>query len=328
MKKILLTFFLLINVLFAANNDLVITNNKKNKNLIINPNKDLIITNDALIIKQGKKQGSVKNFLLNNIDPKSLKVVRKQKESLIEQKNIPLHKDKIIVNTTKIYKKGQILKLYGLVGKPMIIEVFDKNKNNVQFKYVVSGSQYLTIEQDKNQPNRLFITPTQKFRRGTIMIGTNIYDAPLQLKIIENTKGDKINTYSKIIMNNAKINKTLSVDNRFKKAIFSEEVNLDNFSQYPKIDYELWSIKSGKRIFLKDAMKIFYVDNAPNKGYYMVLLDKHFKILGYDKLMFKKYSNEYNVYYLDFNINVFSLISESNFKSLNNEERIRVIIKN
>ena len=328
MKKILLTFFLLINVLFAANNDLVITNNKKNKNLIINPNKDLIITNDALIIKQGKKQGSVKNFLLNNIDPKSLKAVRKQAETLIEQKNIPLHKDKIIVNTTKIYKKGQILKLYGLVGKPMIIEVFDKNKNNVQFKYVVSGSQYLTIEQDKNQPNRLFITPTQKFRRGTIMIGTNIYDAPLQLKIIENTKGDEINTYSKIIMNNAKINKTLSVDNRFKKAIFSEEVNLDNFSQYPKIDYELWSIKSGKRIFLKDAMKIFYVDNAPNKGYYMVLLDKHFKILGYDKLMFKKYSNEYNVYYLDFNINVFSLISESNFKSLNNEERIRVIIKN
>jgi len=309
MNKIFLSLIILSSVLLAGSDD-------------------LIINSPTLIIKKGKAETSVQNFLLNNIDPSSIKDLRKQKEKLIKNKNIKIDKELITHNYVKEYKEGEILKLYGLSNRPMVVEIFDKNKNNIKFNYVVSGSEYITIEQDKNQPNRLFITPTQKFRSGTILIGTNIFDFPIQLKIVENTNGNEINNYTKIITSKAKIDKTLSVDERFKKAIFNEEVNLNNFANYPEIDYELWDIKKGTNIFMKDALKIYFVDNSPKKSYYIVLLNKHFKILGYDNLLFQKYSNDYNVYYLDFNTNVFSIISTNNFKSLNNEERIRVVIRN
>lgn len=316
MKKILI-LLLYAGIIFAA------PNNEEQKK-----EEDLIISSDTLMIKQGLGETSVDNFLMNDLEPSTILELRKKEENLVEQKNKPLNDNYTVKNLSKTYKEGELLTVYGLVNSPIIFEFFDNAKNNLTFKYVTGSSPYFTIEQDKNDKHRIFVTPTQKFRNGIILIGTNAFDFPIQIKIQENSKGDEFHNYVRIQTEKGISTPEKPIEQRFKEAVFEEQIVLDNFSRYPQIDYELWSIKEGKKVFLKDAMKIFYFDNEAYKGHYIVLLHKSFKILGYDKLMFKKYNNDYNVYYLDFNINVFSLISEANFQSINNEERLRVVVKN
>jgi len=165
MKKILI-FIISVIFLYATNND------------------SLIIKTPNLIIKKGKGETKVNNYIVNNISPKSIKKIRKQELKLIKEKNTPLKDDYLIRNQKISYKEGQIVKLKGLIHNPLIIEFYDNMDNDLKLTYITSSSPYFTIEQDPNKKNRIFITPTQKFRTGTILIGTNVFKMPIEIQKI------------------------------------------------------------------------------------------------------------------------------------------------
>lgn len=292
-----------------------------------NSEDNLKVEDGILIIKQGKEETGVKNYIMNNVEQGSIKDIRQKEEMYLEEKNLPLRDDYVVKNQILKYTEGQVLKINVLQNNPTVIEFFDSLKNRISFKYISGNSPYFTIEQDKKEKNRIFVTPTQKFRSGTLLIGTEISDFPIQLKIQESSKGTEYSNYVQVVTDKTEQKKNEPVLERFKSAIFSEEIDLNNFRNYPVVDYEMWSIDKGQMIFAEDAMKIYYLENKKT-GNYLVLLNKNFKILGYDNLMFKEYNNEYNIYLLDFNTNVFTLVSKNNFKSLKNEEKLRIIIRN
>jgi hypothetical protein len=290
--------------------------------------KELKIEEGTLIIKQGKPETGVKNYLLNQVEKGSIKDLKAKEEQYLEEKNTALKDDFVIVNKKLKYAEGQVLTVNALFNNPTVVEFYDALKNRINFKYITTNSPYFTVEQDKVEKNRIFITPTQKFRNGTLLIGTDIFDFPIQIKVQESSKGTEYSNYVQILTEKVEQKSNVPVFERFKEAIFSEEINLNNFKNYPEVSYEMWSIEKGKMIFADDAMKIYFLENKKT-GNYLVLLNKNFRILGYDETSkFKEYNNDYNIYLLDFNTNVFTILSKDNFKSLKSEEKLRIIIRN
>lgn len=331
MNKILYLLLIFFINTFAASNNIPQQNEMKienNKNNSSNTNdNNLNIVSGNLIIQQGKSETGVEKLLSNNIDKSKIKELREKEQEYIKEKNIPLKDDYIINNKTINYKEGQVIEINSLVNQPTILEFYDNMKNEISFDYLSMPSPYFTIKKDENHKNRLFIIPTQKFRTGILTLGTNVQEYPIQIKFKENTGGEDYNSFVQILVQNKKQNLNIPIEKRFKEALFSEEINLDNFKNFPEIDYEIWSIQKGEMIFAKDVMKIYYFETQ-SKGNYLVLLNKNFKILGYDNLLFSKYNNNYNVYLLDFNTNVFTIITKNIYKNINNEEKLRVIIRN
>lgn len=269
-------------------------------------------------ISVGSKDNGIENLMATDIDKKSIIDIRKKEVDTLKATNAPISKT-MVTNKKINYTEGSIVTINTLYNERTILELKDALKNDIEIEYISPPPQsFFTIEQNSNKLSRIFITPTSKFRSGTLMIGVKGMDTPIQIRLVESSSTGEYSNYFEI-----KLNAVIAKDIKLVKKIRSEVVRhalSEGFETLKEMDYEIISMKNKKfDIFNKDLLNIYFVESLKN-SFYIVALNSFYSLEGYGDNMFSKYNSNKNIFILDFNESVFTITSKDT------GERYRVIL--
>ena len=247
--------------------------------------------------------------------------IRRKMESV--QKALSEEKIPVSVNRTVKFIKGMELDVKVKTGYATILNFVDGAGNPVRFTYLTVGNNFVKVVQFGN---KLEIKPLRKYCATNLIVGIEGYDYPVTVNVQEAGDSDSFDNYVNVVMAGMLPSKVGSEDIAMKSAILDTVFKYGNVSNLPRIDYEVYSLKTKKNVlFSKKLLKIYRVDKF-GKTYYLVLLDKNFEMYG--NKPFGTYDSRFYVYFLNFNQNVFTIRTSPSLKMpYPMVERYRIVIK-
>jgi len=335
-KKII---FFIISVLLWGETPLVLQNPAtKNAPIIItsgnaqqNNNTNIKITKQqnkedySVLNRNGiqitKNASLIGNLAARGITPDRLKKIKKKMDTLekaLSYQNIPTG-----INENIKFKPGEEITVKVKRGFSTIINVVDDAGNPVKFTYLTIGNNLVKVTQFGN---KLEITPLAEYAVTNLIAGIKGYNFPITFNIQEVGEKQVYDNYINLSLVGTFPQKVGSEDIRLKSAILQEVFKYSNINQLPQISYEVYSLKTKKPIlFTKNILKIYKVQKF-GKTYYLVLINKNFIIYG--NKTFGTYDSTYNIYFLNFNQNVFTIRTNPALKlPYPMVERYRIVIK-
>jgi hypothetical protein len=254
---------------------------------------------------------------------KSSQILKIRKKMNVIQKVLSAQPNIVEKNRIIKVKSGQEVTVHIKAGYSTLVDFTDDAGNPVEFTYLTIGNNLIKVTQFGN---KLEIKPLRIYSKTNLIVGIKGYDYPVTLNIEE--VGDKtvFDNFLKIKLIGSFQQKIGSDDIKLKSAILQTIFKYGNIESLDKIDYEVYSLKTKKPVlFSKDVLKIYKVQKF-GKTYYLVLINKNFKIYG--NKSFGTYNSEYNIYFLNFNQNVFTIKTNDSLKMpYPMIERYRIVIK-
>jgi hypothetical protein len=308
---------LIVSVIFSADKD---TNNQKKKE-----------TNDSGIIITNKKTQPIEDnntplFIINKIKSEKIRGMREEIEKIKKVKNEPLNFGRMNNKEIK-YQKGQVITINLKKGYVCELDFYDNANNKIVFDYISTGSSFFTVEKNKN---KLFLNAKESYKKTNLIVGIEGKKYPIIFNIHERSNVEEYNAYVKInLVDKSTKMVSSNYDTRIKSRILNETFKFNELDKYEKIEYESYLLKNSlffNPLFKENQLKVYNVEKY-NKKYYFVLLDKNFNISGYSQ-KFGEYNNKYNIYFLNYNTNVFTISNSNNKSQKNFIERYRIILKN
>lgn len=279
------------------------------------------ILNDDNGIKTKGASRLIAKLTVTKTSPKQIMRIKRQMKQI--QKSLVSEPQPIGINKKIKFIKGQEIKIRIKAGFTTLVNFVDDAGNPVKFTYLTIGNNFIKVTQFGN---KLEIKPLRTYSITNLIVGIEGYDYPVTLNIEEVGDSDTFDNYVDVVLTGAFQTKVGSDDIKMKSAILNTVFKYGNINSLPKIDYEVYSLKTKQPIlFSKDILKIYKV-NKFNRTYYLVLINKNFLIYG--NKSFGTYDAKYNIYFLNFNQNVFTIRTNPKLKMpYPMIERYRIIIK-
>jgi len=299
---------------------------QNNQQLVIQKKQQKVKTDQSVLNDDNGVQTKgasrlIAKLTVTKTSPKQIIKVKKQMEEI--QKSLVAQPQPVGINKTIKFVKGQEVTIHIKAGFTTIVNIVDDAGNPVRFTYLTIGNNFIKVTQFGN---KLEIKPLRTYSVTNLIVGVEGYDYPVTLNIQEVGDADTFDNYVNLILSGSFQSKVGSDDIKMKSAILQSVFKYGDISSLPKIDYEVYSLKTKKPVlFSKNVLKIYKVEKF-GKTYYLVLINKNF--IMYGNKSFGTYNAKYNIYFLNFNQNVFTIRTNPKLKMpYPMVERYRVIIK-
>jgi hypothetical protein len=285
-------------------------------------NKISVLNNDNMITNKSSAK-LIGRLTVTKTKPEKILEIRKRMNNVQKSLVSPLV-NPVGINKTVKFKKGEEISVNIKAGFTTVVNFVDDAGNPVKFTYLTIGNNFVKVTQFGN---KLEIKALRTYSVTNLIVGIEGYDYPVTLNLREvGDNGDKFDNYINVILTGAFQEKVGSDDIRLKSAILQYVFKYGKVDGLPRMDYEVYSLKTKKSIlFSKNVLKIYKVEKF-GKTYYLILLNKNFAMYG--NKTFGTYSSKYNIYFLNFNQNVFTIRTNPSLKTpVPMVERYRIIIK-